>query len=80
MQTAEKIGLGVAGVAILGLMAVLVITSPDVPDAPAGSASDGGPVASAGARMQTISQGDSVAIDGYLRPGVRTVVEFTADW
>ncbi len=77
MQTPEKVGVGVAGIAMLVMMGALIGTRPDVPDpAPASQAR----AASVLEKVQTISTGESVDIPPYLQTGVRTVVEFSAEW
>ena len=77
MQTQEKLGLGVAVLVTIGLVGVLIATRPDVPDTPVAAAPA---PAGSGEKIQVITKGDTVDIGPYLRPGTRTVVEFTADW
>lgn len=77
MQSQEKLGLGVAVLVTVGLFGALVFTRPDVPDSPVVSTAA---LAGTGEQVQVITRGDAIEIAPFLRPGKRTVVEFTAKW
>jgi hypothetical protein len=77
MGTSEKVGLAMAGLVLLGLVALFVgvDTGPEVVIPPSTS----GPPAGA-AQVAFISRGDAVDLDAHLPGSGRTVIEFTAEW